>query len=211
MKEQIPLLILSFLAGYFIGAIPFGYIIGRAGYGIDVREYGSGRTGFANVLRTLGVRAGIATLILDLAKGAGGAIAGAAIAGGDLLVFGKAAGAFGAVVGHNWPVYIRFRGGRGVDPALGGLFAMVPFAGAICLGFGFLTIFLSRYVSLGSILGSVVSVCVLGPLAGYGCVPKAFLLYAAAATALIIARHKDNIQRLLSGTERRIGEKGERR
>lgn len=213
-------LVAILLLGYFLGGIPFGLLIGRLTRGIDVRQYGSGRIGFANVLRTCGVKAGLLTFTADVGKGVVAVLAGRFIFGGGVeMLWGmpvdsqvaQAVAGVAAIIGHCWSPYIRFDGGRGVDPALGGLFAMVPWAGAGCLAVGWAVILSTRYVSLGSMLGTFSSVVILAPFAALGQQPPEFVIYGALATAIVVFKHRENIQRLLSGTERRLGEKGERR
>ena len=112
--------------GYLLGAIPFGVLVGRLRSGVDVREYGSGSTGVANVLRTAGRVAGVAVFALDLAKGAVAVVAAWAIFGSadPFLSAAMATAAMAAVIGHCWSVFIRFQGGRGVTTAFGGLLVM---------------------------------------------------------------------------------------
>ena len=208
------------LLGYLLGAIPSGLIIGRLARGVDVREYGSGKIGFANVLRTAGIKAGIATFFADVGKGIVAALLAKIIFSGSIMMIGafkldfqgaQVVAAVAAIVGHNWPVYIKFKGGRGVDAALGGLIAMYPWAGLACLAIGLIIIFTSKYVSLGSMLGTFSSVVILAPLVALNLQPVEYLIYGGIATALVVFQHRENIARLRSGTERKLGEKAERR
>ncbi len=199
------------LIGYLVGSIPFGLIIGKWIRGIDIREYGSGNIGFTNVLRTVGAKAGIATLILDVAKGAVPAWLGGEIVGGDATAAGEIAGALAAVMGHNWSVYLKFAGGKGVDTSLGGLIPMSPWVAAVCLVIGAVIIRTTRYVSVASMSGGIIASLVLTPLVITGNEPAEYLIYGIAATILIVLRHRDNIANLRAGTERRLGEKGEKR
>lgn len=201
------------LLSYFLGAIPFGLIIGKLARGIDVREHGSGKTGFANVLRTAGAKAGALTFAADvgkgiLAAGLGGIVIGESIAMVGPLIFDFQAAqilaAMAAVAGHNWSVYIRFEGGRGVDTSLGGLIAMAPLVGLACLVVGIIVILASRYVSLGSMFGTGSSILILIPLVTLGHQPVEYLIYGIIATALVVYQHRDNIGRLRAGTERRL-------
>ncbi|MFO8101944.1 MAG: glycerol-3-phosphate 1-O-acyltransferase PlsY [Dehalococcoidia bacterium] len=206
--------------GYLLGAIPFGLIVGRLVKGIDIRQYGSGNIGFTNVLRTVGVKSGIITLLADIAKGAVPALLGGIIIGGNTadiggLTFddqgGQVVAGIAAVVGHNWSVYLKFGGGKGVDTSLGGLLAMSPLAGVICLLIGVGTIVKSRYVSLGSMVGGCSSIIVLAPMVAADYAPLEYLVYGVIVTVLIILRHRDNIRNLRAGEERKIGRKGEER
>ncbi len=208
------------LLGYLVGSIPFGLIVGRLVKGIDICEYGSGNIGFTNVLRTVGVKSGIFTLLADIAKGAIPALLGGIIIGDSTaeiggLTFddqgGQVVGAIAAVIGHNWSLYLKFGGGKGVDTSLGGILAMSPVAGAICLAIGVGTIVKSRYVSLGSMVGGCSSIIVLAPMVASDYAPLEYLVYAVIVAVLIILRHRDNISNLRAGTERKIGQKGEKR
>ncbi|MBT9162240.1 MAG: Glycerol-3-phosphate acyltransferase [Dehalococcoidia bacterium] len=198
---------------YLLGAIPFGLIIGQLARGIDVRQYGSGKTGFANVLRTAGVRAGAATFFADVGKGILAVLLGGIIVGGSTATVGplifdyqgaQVIAAMAAVAGHNWSVYIRFEGGRGVDTSLGGLIAMSPFIGLACLAIGMIVILVWRYVSLGSMLGAGSSILILIPLVALGHEPVEYLIFGTMATGLVVYQHRDNIGRLRAGTERRL-------
>ena len=199
------------LLGYLLGAIPFGVLIGRMARGIDVRKYGSGNVGFANVMRTAGTKAGIATLVLDICKGVAAALLGALILSGDMAPLAQVMGAVAAVIGHNWSIYLKLEGGKGVDTSLGGLIAMLPLVGVACLGIGLIVIFTSRYVSVGSMVGATSSVVILIPLVILQHQPVEYLIYGIVVAVLIIIRHRDNIANLRAGTERKLGQKGEER
>lgn len=200
-----PRLVAVIFLGYLIGAIPFGLVVGKLTRGVDVREYGSGKMGATNVLRTLGARVGVLVFAADLAKGAAAVLLSRAIL--DTHAAAVAA-AITAIVGHNWPVYVRFWGGRGVTTALGGLSALAPLVAAGCLGIGVVIIAWSRYVSLGSMAGALSGGIIMASLVALDRQPVEFLIYALIASCLIIFQHRDNIARLRSGTERRLG--GER-
>ncbi len=197
-----PRLVAVIFLGYLIGAIPFGLVVGKLTRGVDVREYGSGKMGATNVLRTLGARVGVLVFAADLAKGAAAVLLSRAIL--DTHAAAVAA-AITAIVGHNWPVYVRFWGGRGVTTALGGLSALAPLVAAGCLGIGVVIIAWSRYVSLGSMAGALSGGIIMASLVALDRQPVEFLIYALIASCLIIFQHRDNIARLRSGTERRLG------
>lgn len=197
-----PRLVAVIFLGYLIGAIPFGLVVGKLTRGVDVREYGSGKMGATNVLRTLGARVGVLVFAADLAKGAAAVLLSRAIL--DTHAAAVAA-AITAIVGHNWPVYVRFWGGRGVTTALGGLSALAPLVAAGCLGIGVVIIAWSRYVSLGSMAGALSGGIIMASLVALDRQPVEFLIYALIASCLIIFQHRDNISRLRSGTERRLG------
>ena len=156
-------IILVILVAYFIGAIPFGLIISKYFKGIDVRKHGSGNIGFANVLRIVGYKAGAATLVADISKGVIAVLLAGVIIGeqhssaGSLtidLTIMQVVAATLAVIGHNWSIYLKFHGGRGVDTALGGLIAMSPWIGLACLAIGVLVMAIVKYVSVGSMIGT---------------------------------------------------------
>ncbi|MDD5093560.1 MAG: glycerol-3-phosphate 1-O-acyltransferase PlsY [Dehalococcoidia bacterium] len=199
------------LIGYLLGAIPFGLLIGKLTRGIDVREYGSGNIGFANVFRTCGAKAGLATFVLDIVKGTLAAWLGGKIIGGDHMAVGQVMGALAAVLGHNWPVYLKFKGGKGVDTSVGGLIAMSPWIGFASLAIGLVVILITRYVSVGSMTGSFSSIPILIPFVVTGNQPAEYLIYCVIVTILIVYRHRDNIANLRAGTEHKLGQKGEKR
>jgi len=208
------------LLGYFLGAVPFGLILGKWLRGIDIREYGSGNIGFTNVLRNVGTGAGVATLAFDIAKGAVPVVLAGVIIGNDTAEVagftlddqgGRVLAAVAAVVGHNWSLYLKFGGGKGVDTSLGGLLAMSPLAGVICLVIGVGMIAKTRYVSLGSMVGGCCGIIVIAPMVAADWAPIEYLVYAVVVAVLIIFRHRDNIRNLKAGTERKIGQKGEKR
>ncbi len=199
--------------GYLIGAIPSGILVGRLTKGIDVREYGSGSTGVANVLRTLGIGAGVAVFAADLTKGACSVlIAGAIVgSGSSMLHAAMVAAALAAIIGHNWPIYIGFQGGRGVTTGFGGLLVMAWPVALACFGVFLVVVALSRYVSLGSILGVTSVIVVMLPLSLLRIEPLAYLAFSIVAGGIIIFRHRENIARLLAGTERKLGERADKR
>jgi glycerol-3-phosphate acyltransferase PlsY len=192
------------VSGYLLGAVPTGYVMGRLLRGIDVRDYGSKRTGGTNVLRTLGLRVAAFVMVADIAKGAVAVLIARAISGEPYVqtVAGSA-----AVVGHVWPVYVGFRGGRGVSAAFGALLAMNPLAALALVPVALAVITVSRYMSLMSVGMAAVAAALFLGLAVAGVHPYAYGVYTLIVAALIIVLHYDNIQRLLSGTERKIGQK----
>jgi glycerol-3-phosphate acyltransferase PlsY len=202
--------VVAIAVGYLLGAIPFGLLLGRLTRGIDIREYGSHRTGATNALRTLGGRAAAVVFVLDVAKGVA-----AVLLAPVILAAGPpgspewvaAAAGFAAVVGHIWSVFIRFTGGRGVATSTGALVAMSPVALLAVTPIVVGTIWRWRYVSLGSIAGSLLAPVVAAILAAFGAASWAAVGYALAAGLLVTWAHADNIGRLRAGTERRIGQK----
>ncbi len=199
------------ILGYLIGAIPFGFIVGRVTRGIDVRDYGSGSMGMTNVLRTVGTKAGAIVFVADLAKGAAAVgIAWAIFASApNMFAWGLVAGGAAAVIGHNWPVYIGFRGGRGVTTSFGALLVISWPVALICFAIFVIVVALSRYVSLGSLLGALAMLLIMIPFVLFNLEPFAYLVFGLVVVPIIIFRHRGNIQRLFSGTERKIGHKTE--
>jgi glycerol-3-phosphate acyltransferase PlsY len=185
------------LLGYLTGSVPFAYLLARR-VGIDVRVAGSGNVGAANVLRTTGTGRAVLVMGLDVAKGALAVLlAGVANAGVTLTALAAAA----AVVGHIYPVWLRFHGGKGVAVAAGVFVVLTPVATAVAAGLFLLIVWATRYVSLGSIAATIA----LPPAAWLTGEPKAVVAAAAGTGALILFRHRGNISRLRSGTERRMG------
>ena len=192
--------LLGLAAAYLIGAIPVGVLVSRMAGGVDIRRQGSGNIGATNVLRTLGPAAGVATLLGDIAKGYLATwVAGAA--GGAPAWLG--AGAVAAVVGNCWPVFLGFRGGKGVATGLGAFLCAAPWAVLPAAGLWILVVAATRYVSLASIVGCVGFV---GATWAFG-YPAAILAGAAVVTLIIVWRHQQNIQRLRAGTESRLGQR----
>ncbi len=184
------------LLSYLLGSIPFGLILVRVFRGEDIRRSGSGNIGATNVSRTAPVL-GLVTLLLDAGKGFL-AVAIAGWLGGD-----KSLAALCAVAGHIFPVWLRFRGGKGVATAIGGYAALAADVTAICLVVFVLLLASFRFVSLGSM-----TAIALFPLIAFFLHGNGFLLgfytLSAASAVLIVFQHRDNIQRLLSGTEPRF-------
>ena len=189
---------------YLLGSIPFGYLIVRRKIGSDIRETGSGGTGATNVSRRAGKVAGGLTLLLDATKGFVAVLIAKAAGGDDWVI---AAAAIAALVGHIFPVWLRFRGGKGVATGVGIFLVLAPFV-LLCAGVIFIAIVVStRYVSLGSITAAVL-IPVLVWLQSVFVSPvfdlRPLLTAAVVGAALIVFAHRGNIQRLASGTESRI-------
>lgn len=211
------------IIGYLLGSIPFGLIVSKWKANIDIRKYGSGRTGGTNVLRTIGKKAFLMVAILDILKGAIAVIVAGIIFpimfGQDYLIIGNSGlglifaqviAALAAMAGHIWPIFLNFKGGRGVATFFGGLIALCPPAGlfggeAMIIGAG-----LSGFASLGSIIGVVGAYAILVPLTLIYGLPIEYLGYTLIGTLLILFVHRGNIRRLLSGKERRLNQKAER-
>ena len=184
------------LFGYAVGSVPFAYLLARRA-GIDVRVAGSGNVGAANVLRTTGTPLGLMVMMLDVGKGAATVLAAYLGAGSPSSM--AAAGA-AAIVGHIYPIWLRFHGGKGVAVAAGVFSVLAPFAAMLAAGVFFATVWLSRIVSLGSVAATLTLPSVAW-LAGSS---PPVLAAAIGAGALILFRHRANIRRIFRGTERRV-------
>ena len=182
---------------YLLGSIPFGYILLRIFRGQDVRQTGSGNIGATNVARSSPVL-GILTLLLDALKGAAAVAVTRALFPDQMML--AAIAALFAIVGHAFPVWLRFRGGKGVATGLGSFLMLAPKIVLIALGIFVVMVFAFRYVSLASIVTVAVFPLLAWLLKEYGNTPVV-LVFMAAASALIIAKHGGNIRRLLAGTE----------
>jgi glycerol-3-phosphate acyltransferase PlsY len=201
---------------YLLGSIPFGLIIGKLKSGVDIREHGSGKTGATNLMRVAGTKLGVLTIVLDVVK-AGGAVMLAAViinSGSGVLTIGgvtiywqhiaQVAAGLAAVVGHNWPVFAKFKGGRGVTAYFGTLFAICPPAGIFGAEVVAIAALRSRHMSTGSILGALAAWCLMIPLTILYNFPPIYLAYGLVVIALLVYQHQDNIKRLRQGTERRL-------
>jgi len=201
---------------YLLGSIPFGLIIGKLKRGVDIREYGSGKTGATNVMRTLGTKLGVLTIVLDVVK-AGGAVMLAAViidgGSGSFTIGGvsvywqhvaQVAAGLAAIAGHNWPVFAKFKGGRGVTAYFGTLFAICPLAGVFGAEVVAIAALRSRQMSKGSILGALAAWCLMIPLTIAYNFPPIYLAYGLVVIALLVYQHQDNIKRLRQGIERQL-------
>ena len=189
---------------YLLGSIPFGLIAGKLYRRIDVRDFGSGSTGMTNVVRTVGVPVGALVLLLDMGKGVGTvALARYVLEAPEAA---QAAAALSAIAGHNWPVFIGFRGGRGTATGWGALLMLWPVAGLVATIVGLLLIAITRYVSLGSVTATLVGCAVLAVACLAGAAPMGLLWFAAIGCAFVVGRHRGNIERLLKGEERKLGQ-----
>ncbi len=186
---------------YLIGSFSFAVILVRLRTGKDIRTEGSGNAGATNVLRSHGKALGLAVAVLDVAKGAAAVLLVRQVTADPRYA---AAAGFAAILGHVFPIFYGFRGGKGVATAVGAFLVLAPWATLICVGAFVVVIALTRYVSLGSITGIVL----LPPVAGGIFHASTPVVAAAAATAvLVILKHRENLRRLAAGTERKLGQK----
>lgn len=196
-----PLADLTFiLMAYLIGSIPFGLVVSRAIGGVDIRQYGSGNIGTANVLRTVGRKAAILTLLGDMLKGFLPTLGAKLLGGSELLV---AAVGLAAVLGHNWSAYLRFSGGKGVATTFAVLLVMTPLPALFGLLIWGGVLLAYRYTSLAALATSVCIPPIILLFDGVG----PYFTFSVVLALLIFFRHRDNIQRLLVGTEHRVGER----
>ena len=200
--------------GYLMGAIPFALIISKRMAGIDISKRGSGNLGGTNVLRVLGFKAGAIVMALDLAKAFAPVMLARFIIGDSVLSiagftinwqWGQVITALMVMVGHSWSVYIKFRGGKGAAAYFGSWFAIWPVAALVGGVILIVTVLLSKYMSLGSILGSLSILCLFMVLTLTDVSPPVYLIYSLIAAALIVYQHRSNISRLQAGTENRMG------
>jgi acyl phosphate:glycerol-3-phosphate acyltransferase len=195
----------SAIAGYLLGSLPFGYLVARA-HGVDIFKVGSGNPGATNVKRVLGARAGHTVLALDAVKGA--------VATGWPLFLDTPhvrvlalIGVVAAVIGHSFSIFTRFKGGKGVATAGGGLVVLMPLACLVGAITWVATFYSTRYVSLGSILAAVAVIVVAWVRFSQGHYLVAESVIATVLAAFVIIRHHENIKRLLNGTENRFVKK----
>jgi len=188
----------AIILAYFIGSIPFALILARRWGATDLRRIGSGNLGAANVMRASGVTAGVLVAVLDMAKGAASVWLAVSMSNGAAV---PAAAGLAAIVGHVYPVWLRFRGGKGVATACGVFSVLTPLAIPPALAMFAAAVWLTKYISLGSVVASIA----LPPLAYALGSPAPTVLAAIAASIIIVFRHRSNVLRLRTGTERRLG------
>lgn len=182
---------------YLLGSIPNGLILGKAIWGVDLRQHGSKNIGATNAWRTIGKAGGISIFALDFLKGAVSAYLGLHLGGSELA--GVLCGIL-AIAGHSWSVFLSFKGGKGVATGLGVIAALMPMVTLIVFAVWFAIVYFTGYVSLGSIVGAAL-VPILTLFFG---LHTEFLILGLIAAVFIIYRHKSNIERLLNGTESKI-------
>ena len=189
--------LLGFVLGYVCGSVPSGLWLVQAFHGIDIRNYGSKNIGTTNVFRTVGPKTAVLVLIADAFKGI--------LAVGIMSYFFHnplldVVTALGALLGHNYSLFLGFKGGKGVATALGLLIFMMPKVAVASFGIWLVCVLLTRYVSLGSIMAAIFT----PPLAWYLGYPSAYVIFSVVAAFFVVLRHKENIHRLLTGTESKI-------
>lgn len=189
--------LLGFVLGHVCGSVPSGLWLVQAFHGIDIRNYGSKNIGTTNVFRIVGPKTAVLVLIADAFKGI--------LAVGIMSYFFHnplldVVTALGALLGHNYSLFLGFKGGKGVATALGLLIFMMPKVAVASFGIWLVCVLLTRYVSLGSIMAAIFT----PPLAWYLSYPSAYVIFSVVAAFFVVLRHKENIHRLLTGTESKI-------
>ncbi|SFE16045.1 glycerol-3-phosphate 1-O-acyltransferase PlsY [Succiniclasticum ruminis] len=187
----------GFLLGYVFGSIPCGLWLVQAFHGIDIRKYGSGNIGTTNVFRTVGPKTAAAVLAGDMMKGILALHIISKFSADPVIV---AVTALGALLGHNYSLFLGFKGGKGVATGLGLFLYMLPWGAAAGLCVWIIIVLITRYVSLGSVIAAIVAASA-GWYLNY---PAPFAVFGTLACLFVIIRHKDNIRRLLNGTESKI-------
>lgn len=190
---------MSIIISYLLGSISFSYFIAKIWMGIDIRNYGSGNAGATNVLRVLGTKPAIIALLGDALKGIVAVYLGKLTGDESIMLLCGLA----VVIGHNWPIFLKFKGGKGIATSLGVILTISPLSSLILIIIGVFIIYITRYVSLGSITSAIILPFIFYMLhkSGY------YLVFALVLTFLALFRHRSNIQRLLSGKESKLGEK----
>ena len=191
-------MILTIAVAYLIGSIPFALILARRWGTADLRRIGSGNLGAANVLRAFGVTAGVLVAILDITKGAASVLVAERLNPASPL---PAAAGFAAIIGHVYPVWLRFRGGKGVATACGVFTILTPLAVPPALALFLISVWITKYISVGSVVASLA----LPPIAYVTGSSGPVVGAATAAATLIVFRHRSNLLRVREGTERRLG------
>ncbi|SJZ54196.1 glycerol-3-phosphate 1-O-acyltransferase PlsY [Selenihalanaerobacter shriftii] len=188
------------LISYLLGSIPFGLLLTRLVKGVDIREYGSGNIGATNAYRVMGFGMGVMVALFDISKGYISVQIAKQVFGADVAVILIIAG-LAAVAGHNWPIFLKFNGGRGVATSVGILINLLPKTVLIVFFIWLIIVLTTRYVSLGSIVGAAL-IPILAILFNN---PPIYVGLGLAIAVFVIFRHRPNIKRLLAGEENKIG------
>ena len=191
--------IAAVFVAYLVGSVPFAFLLGRR-RGVDLRLVGSGNVGASNVLRTSGVAAAVTAMCLDGAKGALAVVVAQRLTVGDAT---PVAAGLASIIGHLYPVWLRFRGGKGVATAAGVFAVLAPTAVAVASAVFVTAVWVTRYISAGSL---VAALTLPVAAAAVGAAPSV-VVGAGVAAAIILHRHRANFTRLLAGTERRVGQR----
>ncbi|MBA4850204.1 glycerol-3-phosphate 1-O-acyltransferase PlsY [Emticicia sp. BO119] len=202
------MIIMGVIVAYLLGSIPTAVWYGKIFHGVDIRQHGSGNAGATNSLRTFGRKAGIIVLVIDFLKGFL-AVLSAQFLFSDTDKYLPLMMGLTAVIGHLYPVFAQFRGGKGVATALGVIAASFPLTVIICIVVFFILVFLTKYVSLGSMIGAL-AFPIQVALNVWDVNPKQdpyYLAFACVLSLILVFTHRHNIQRLMNGTENKFGAK----
>jgi glycerol-3-phosphate acyltransferase PlsY len=191
--------ILAVTFGYLLGSVPFAFLLARR-RGIDLRFVGSGNVGATNVLRTIGIPAAVIAMCLDAVKGSVAVLVAQRVA---IEPATAVAAGLASIVGHLYPVWLRFRGGKGVATAAGVFGVLNPGALGAATAVFLVAVWITRYISVGSIAAAIT----LAVVTAVGGAPAVVAFGAAVAAAIIVHRHRSNLARLVAGTERRVGQR----
>jgi len=209
-------IIISFVVAYLLGSINTSVIVGKL-KGVDIRKKGSGNAGMTNTLRVIGKGAAVFVFLFDFLKAIIGLIASGFIAkafvpeGGDVVEYCKYVAALGAVLGHNFPLYFGFKGGKGIVTSIAAIFYLDWRIGIIMATFCILIMIITKYVSLGSVVGAIIYPIFVIAFNTDFSIPTVpyYLAMSVAFSFLALYRHRANISRLLKGTESKLGQKTE--
>ncbi|MCX5751005.1 MAG: glycerol-3-phosphate 1-O-acyltransferase PlsY [Candidatus Saganbacteria bacterium] len=191
--------IFAILASYILGSIPFGFIAGKI-FNLDIRQHGSGNIGATNVLRTLGPVPGSIVFFLDFLKGCGAVYLGMTLTSDPLIII---LCGVSALIGHSYPIFLNFKGGKGVATGFGVLFGIAPIPAIIAISFALLIMAITKYVSLGSLTGTATAIVLLFSMQA----PLPYQIVCLIGGTLIFIRHSSNIKQLIAGTEKKLGQK----
>jgi glycerol-3-phosphate acyltransferase PlsY len=197
-------IVISVIIGYLLGSISFSYIFGKKLGKVDIRQHGSGNAGATNTLRVLGVGPAIVVLLLDALKGIVAVLLGLYLVGPGLV---PVLAGLAAIIGHNLPLFLRFKGGKGVATTIGVLATLVFWPALFAGIFSIISIVITRYVSLGSLLFLTVTTIITAIFLDYFMYPHEYVYLLVIVTVLSFWRHRTNIERLLKGNESKIGQK----
>lgn len=195
----------SLIIAYLLGAFPTGLLVGKLVRGVDIRRYGSGSTGSTNVYRTLGRIPAVFVVLLDIAKGI--AAVGIAWAATNDNEYALALAGVAVIVGHSWPVFSGFKGGKGVMTGWGAMIWLSPIAAGIT-AVGWIVVTITKYVSIGSLFGTTLGTVTIVILGLFGLAPMEYAVFSVGGALVIFIRHTENISRLMSGAEKPVTEPG---
>lgn len=191
--------VLVSVIAYLLGNFSTSYLISRAAGKIDIRKYGSGNAGSTNVLRVLGVKAAAVAFLGDLLKGTAAVLIGKQLGGS----YGEIVAGIFVVLGHNWPVFLKFKGGKGIATTIGLMIPIDPIMVLLIVAAGVTLIVITRYVSLGSVMGVLIY-----PIAMIATrKPLEYIIFSIILSAMAVFKHRSNLERLLKGTESKLGQK----